>query len=44
MTKIICEECKYEIQADEDVIETFNNEALCSPCYVKKEIKDNGGA
>jgi len=35
--QIPCDNC--DILEDEDeIIETFENELLCSPCYIKKEF------
>jgi len=32
-----CNRCEWEFCEDEDQIETFDNEIICSPCFIKKE-------
>ena len=35
--QLLCDKCEIILNEDE-IIETFNNEVLCSPCYIKKEF------
>ena len=36
--QVLCDQCN--ITEDEDkLIETFDNQLLCSSCYIKKEFK-----
>ena len=37
MTIIKCNNCK-TLYNESELIETFDNELLCSPCYIKKEF------
>ena len=32
-----CNRCEWQFCEDEDQIDTFDNEILCSPCFIKKE-------
>ena len=32
-----CLKCDWEFTEDEDQIETFDNQIICSPCFIKKE-------
>ena len=36
-----CEQCNDIMNEDDDVWETFEDEILCSPCYIKKENKQH---
>ena len=35
--QLLCDKCEIILNEDE-IIETFDNEILCSPCYIKKEF------
>ena len=35
--QIQCNKCDI-LENENDLIETFDNELLCSPCYIKKEF------
>jgi|TARA_R100001086_G_C11657370_1_gene209144 hypothetical protein len=39
MKQLLCDKCSYAEDKDK-LIETFDNELLCSPCYIKKEFKE----
>ncbi len=36
--QILCDKCD-KLENEDDLIETFDNELLCSPCYIKKEFE-----
>ena len=36
-----CNRCEWEFCEDDHQIETFDNEILCSPCFIKKENEDD---
>jgi formylmethanofuran dehydrogenase subunit E len=35
--QISCDNCDF-LENESELIETFDNELLCSPCYIKKEF------
>jgi len=36
-----CDRCNHEFLEDDDQIETFDDELLCSPCFIKKENEND---
>lgn len=36
-----CNRCEWEFCEDDHQIETFDNEILCSPCFIKKDNEDD---
>ena len=38
--KDYCDRCNQAFLEDDDQIETFDDELLCSPCFIKKEKEE----
>ena len=38
--KDYCDRCNHAFLEDDDQIETFDDELLCSPCFIKKEKEE----